>query len=83
MTPTTQTPAHKHLAAIRAALVAAGTRTVQRDRHARIEPCTPVRVTTHLGAGVLVSVTDDAWVEVQLDGETRQDEYPIELVELA
>lgn len=84
MTPSTQTPAHKHLATLRAALVAAGTFPVQRNGHARIAPLHAViRVLTHLGPGVLVTVTDDAWVEVRLDGETRCDEYPIELVQLA
>jgi len=75
-------PAHiAHLLALRTALE--GAPVVRRDRHARIVPTRVIRVRTHLGAGRLVSLTDDAWVEVQLDGEDRCDEYAIEAVTLA
>ena len=56
---------------------------MRRDRHTRIVPTRVIRVRTNLGAGRLVSLTDDAWVEVQLDGERRCDEYPVEAVTLA
>lgn len=74
---------HLQISNLRIAVERVGTRVVARDFHARVEPLGPVRVTTHLGTGVLVSITGDAWVEVQLDGECRRDEYPIELVRAA
>jgi len=40
----------------------------------------PARVRTHLGDGKLVYGTDDGWLAIQLDGETRVDEYPAERV---
>lgn len=50
--------------------------------HTRAYPLAPIRVRTDLGDGRLVSLTDDGWAEVELDGETRRDEYPAERVEL-
>lgn len=76
-------PAHlASLLALRNALDAARPRIARKDRHVRIIPTDAIRVRTHLGAGRLVSVTDDAWCEIQLDGERRRDEYPIEAVSL-
>ena len=43
----------------------------------------PTAVTSMWGAGRLVSLTEDGWAEVQLEGETRRDEYPAEHVFLA
>ncbi|HKP08306.1 MAG TPA: hypothetical protein VJU58_13720 [Microbacterium sp.] len=43
--------------------------------HRRAYPLDLVRVVTHLGAGRLVYVSDDRWIGVQLDGESRVDEY--------
>ena len=79
----TQTPAHTHLANLRIAMERCGLMLHNRDGHDRLQLASDLRVLTHLGAGVLVSLTDDGWCEVQLDGETRVDEYPVELVELA
>lgn len=40
-------------------------------------PTAPIRVelTTGPGLGHLTGITTDGWLEVQLDGETRRDEY--------
>lgn len=73
---------HTRLAALRAALDTAGTTTMHRDRHDRVCPATTVRVATIWGDGLLVSITEDGWAEVRLDGEHRCDEYPVEMVEL-
>ena len=78
-----QTARHQQIGALRAAIEGASPILARRDRHERICPTTTVRVTTHLGAGRLVSVTEDGWCEVQLDGETRRDEYPVEVVTLS
>lgn len=51
-----------------------------RDGHRRYVPSTRVPTTSMWGAGVLVSITEDGWAEVQLDGETRRDKYPAEHV---
>lgn len=49
--------------------------------HQRAYPASAtVRVATHLGEGVLVYATDDGYIGVQLDGETRIDEYLAEWV---
>lgn len=82
-TPATQTSRNQQIGALRAAIEAAAPLLAHRDRHERICPTKAVRVTTHLGAGRLVSVTEDGWCEIQLDGETRRDEYPVEVVALA
>jgi hypothetical protein len=50
--------------------------------HRRAYPLAAVRVSTHLGAGQLVYATDDQYLGVQLDGETRVDEYPLTVCEL-
>lgn len=56
---------------------------ITRDRgHLRVYPLAPVRVRTHLGDGRLISLTADQWAEIQLDGETRTDEYAADRVEL-
>lgn len=81
--PAKQTARHQQIGALRAAIEAAAPVLANRDRHERICPTAAVRVTTNLGTGRLVSVTEDGWCEVQLDGETRRDEYPIEVVALA
>jgi hypothetical protein len=55
----------------------------ERNGHKRFYPAAATAVTSMWGRGQLVSVTDDGWAEVQLDGETRRDEYPAEHVFLA
>jgi hypothetical protein len=45
--------------------------------HLRAYPLTSLRVKNHIGSGALVYATDDGWLGVQLDGETRIDEYPV------
>lgn len=76
------TTMHTRLATLRAAVLAAGHHVLRRDGHVRIEVTGVVRVVTHLGAARLVSITDDAYCECQLDGEHRRDEYPVALVVL-
>lgn len=46
----------------------------------RAYPAVSPRVQTHIGSGRLIYGTDDGYLGVQLDGETRIDEYPAELV---
>lgn len=41
-------------------------------------PQDEIRVTGMWGNGRLIYVTEDGWCGVQLDGETRIDEYPAE-----
>lgn len=41
----------------------------------RTYPLATIPVTTNLGAGRLIYVTDDERLGVQLDGESRVDEY--------
>lgn len=50
------------------------------DGHVRAYPVAEVAVTSVWGAGRLVYATDDGFVGLQLDGETRIDEYPAECV---
>lgn len=45
-------------------------------------PTSPQRCVTGAGAGALLYATDDGWVGVRLDGETRADEWPAESVEV-
>jgi len=54
-----------------------------RNGHNRFYPAEATPVTSMWGRGQLVSVTEDGWAEVQLEGETRRDEYPAEHVFLA
>lgn len=45
--------------------------------HSRTYPLVQPRVRTHLGEGALVYATEDGYLGVRLDGETRVDEYPV------
>ncbi len=45
------------------------------DGHRRAYPLVQPRITTHCGSGTLVYATDDGYLGVRLDGETRIDEY--------
>jgi hypothetical protein len=73
-----------NMVALKNALNAAWPVVITRDGHERVAPGSKA-VAVKVGAkvGNLISVTDDGWVEIQLAGETRRDEYPIEQVELA
>lgn len=77
---TNQSDTHKQLADLRIALQNAGVTLMFKDRHDRMVPNKPVRVSTHLGDGVLLSVTEDGYCDIRLDGEKRSDEYPAEMV---
>lgn len=75
---------------LRRAIETVGYDVVTRDGHRRIEPRAalrmqlPAHVGTHCPSqGILISVTEDGWLELQLDGETRRDEYLPSQVELA
>lgn len=46
----------------------------------RAYPLESITVRTNLGPGRLSYLTEDGWLGVQLDGEQRVDEYPIEQV---
>lgn len=39
-------------------------------------PTTEIRVDGMWGMGRLIYITEDGWCGIQLDGETRIDEYP-------
>lgn len=47
-----------------------------RSKRTLAYPALEVRVVSGWGAGRLVYATDDGWFAVQLDGESRIDEYP-------
>jgi hypothetical protein len=55
------------------------------DRESRTlaYPIEPIRVTGMWGSGRIVYATDDGWIGVCLDGETRVDEYPAEHLTVA
>lgn len=43
-------------------------------------PMDEIRVTSMWGDGRLIYATEDGWIGIMLDGETRIDEYPAEHV---
>lgn len=55
---------------------------VPSSRGTRAYPTAPVRVTSMWGQGFLSYLTDDGYAAVLIDGETRLDEYPADMVKI-